>query len=205
MGDFALSGLTRLGWILWKRLVARVFGSPSIDDVVAAYHEAGHAVFAVASDWIELVGPVALAERGHGEAPVKLHEAAIKSALAQGVLDVAEPREELIRCFLAGAAAERRIVELRGLAITPEATLVAAGGDYAAVQTQMDKLSFDRPFQTLAGYEADATRFMSSVGWAVVERFAEELLERRSMSGTEAVALIEQLREELDQAVGSDD
>lgn len=203
MGDFALSGGLPIAKI-WKRLMTWMLGGPSTDDLVAAYHEAGHAVFAVGLDWVELVGPVTIAERGHGEAPVKLDRAALELANAQGDLDVVGPREDLINCFLAGAAAERRIVELRGLNVTPEETRAAARGDYAAAEIQLKKIAYERPLLTVLDYEPGVAAFMSGPAWPIIEQFADELLKCRAMSGAEAVAMIQRLGQELERATAAD-
>jgi hypothetical protein len=124
-----------------------------VAEKIAAYHEAGHVVCAVASRYHNLVYPIRV-ENAYGEAPIALSRSKVRAGGKPAEVDAALADPEIATdaaiVFLAGFAAEVRycqtVVEQGGSA-EPDRSL--SNNDYEAVAFVVGKASIKTPLATL--------------------------------------------------------
>lgn len=165
------------------------------DDEVAAFHEAAHAAFAAFGPWTRLAGPVALGDEGCGDVVMATDGEAISRTLASNpAFDRDLPRIDLICCLLAGPIAERMLRE-RGRTEATEGDLgLMCRNDYEVVAEQIAQIDPPR-LGLLSRLERDVRLWLEQPAhWAIVERFAAILLERRRLTADEASAILAEIR-----------
>ena len=159
---------------------------------IAAYHEAGHAVCAVASRYHNLVYPISVAGAGaFGEAPVALSRSKVQAGgkpteVAAAVADPDISADAAV-VFLAGYAAEARYC--RSVAGAGEAAELDRGpsnNDYRMAADALARAGVENTFHDL---EAAATVRVEEL-WPVVSEFANELHRRRAFDPVDAIDFI---------------
>lgn len=158
---------------------------------IAAYHEAGHVVCAVASRFHNLVYPIRVQD-AYGEAPVALSRSKVQAGGKPAEVDAALADPEIATdaavVFLAGFAAEVRycqsVIEQGGTAV-PDRSL--SNNDYEAVAFVLVKATVKTPLATL---EAAAGERVAEL-WPIIRDFAEELQRRGTFDPADAVDFVQ--------------
>lgn len=163
-----------------------------MDEKIAAYHEAGHVVCAVASRYHNLVLPISV-EGAFGEAPIALSKSKAKAggkptevAAALADPDIAVDAAVV---FLAGFAAEVRYCRtMEDAGGTAEPDRALSENDYEAVAFVLGCADVGTPLPAL---EAAAAERVGEL-WPVVRDFAEELHRRGVFDPVDAVEFVQQ-------------
>lgn len=140
------------------------------DDEIGAFHEASHAVVAIARGWIKLAGDLVLHSGGYGDAAIQFDSRKVRSEMdSNPAFDCNSPRKDFITCLLAGAGVDRELVR-RGLATIDAADIAKAStGDYQLARRQLGKLS--PPETDLSDYEREVDKlFGHPVSWCIYLR-----------------------------------
>jgi hypothetical protein len=148
-----------------------------------AYHEAGHAVAAIAER--RGIKTVSIEPTAEYMGRVQMVKADLPDDLGVGHGGPVSPRTELwvgreLRIDLAGPLAERRFVGRYNRA--------GAGGDHANVVNLGSCLHHGETLDRYIAYMRERTRAFIEhpLQWVRVEAIAEELLARRTITGTRA-------------------
>ncbi len=157
-----------------------------MSETLAAYHEAGHAVAAIASRFHCVFRDVSL-QNGDARSPFsvskrKLIAAGKLSELADMVADPEIAIESAV-VFFSGLAAERQYVESN--ARTKESP-AAARDDYEMAKTVLRDAKIKTP---VAVFETQAAEKVDEL-WPVIREFAEALLRRRTIDASEATEFV---------------
>jgi hypothetical protein len=162
-----------------------------VAEKIAAYHEAGHVVCAVASRYHNLVMPITV-ENAYGEAPISLSKSKVraggKPTEVEASLADPEIATDAAIVFLAGFAAEVRYCQIvvdGGGKAKPDRSL--SNNDYEAVAFVLGKANVKTP---LAELEAAAAEHVAQL-WPIITDFAEELHRRRGFDPVDAIDFIQ--------------
>ncbi len=153
----------------------------------AAYHEAGHAVAAVASRFHCVYRDVSI-HNGESKSPFSVSKrklmAAGKLSDLPKMLEDPEIAIESAVVFFSGLAAERHYAdssEQRAPAVP-----ASAKNDYEMARTVLKDAKVKTP---VAVFETQAAEKVDEL-WPVITEFAEELLHRRAIDASEATEFI---------------
>jgi hypothetical protein len=157
---------------------------------IAAFHESGHAVLAVASRFHNIVLPISI-QIAYGEAFVSLSRTKVQAGGKSADVRAAQADPDIAAdgaiVFLGGLASERRYCELvkeAGGKVEADASL--SKNDYALAKMVLDLANVKTP---LAELEAEAAKRADQM-WPVIVEFAEELHKRQWFDPVEALEFI---------------
>jgi hypothetical protein len=158
-------------------------------DKSAAYHEAGHAVIAVASRFHCVYRDISV-RTAYREAPFsvskrKLIAAGKSRELAQMLADP-EIAAESAMVFLGGGAAAEKYCGKNCGAKRAATTDALAKNDYEMTKTVLKDANIKTPLAALAPQAAEKVAEL----WPVITAFAEELFERKTIDCSEATEFI---------------
>jgi hypothetical protein len=149
---------------------------------MAAFHEAGHAVLAVASRFHNVVLPISIQD-AYGETFVSMSKTKVQASGRSPDVRAAQADPEIATdaaiVFLAGLASERRHCQ-------DKADASLSRNDYTLAERVLGMANVRTPFAEL---EVEAAKRVDQL-WPVIVEFAEELHKRQWFDAVEALEFI---------------